>query len=75
MRREAAAYLALLILTLATYWPVTGYDFINYDDPLYVYKNGHVQSGLTVENVRWAFTSTECSNWHPLTWLSHMVDC
>jgi Flp pilus assembly protein TadD len=75
MRRDAAVYLALLILTCAAYWTVTGHDFIEYDDPLYVFQNPHVQSGLTVENVGWAFTSTECSNWHPLTWLSLMFDC
>jgi protein O-mannosyl-transferase len=74
-RHVAAAYLALLILGLAAFWPVCKNDFVNYDDPLYVTKNVHVQSGLTKENVRWAFGNTESSNWHPLTWLSHMLDC
>ena len=45
------------------------------DDPLYVTANSHVATGLTFENIRWALTSTERSNWHPLTWISHMVDC
>lgn len=72
--REIAVYLALLILTLATYWAVMGFDFVNYDDTLYVYRNRHVLSGLTAENFRWVFTSSETSNWHPLTWLSLMFD-
>ena len=44
-------------------------------DPRYVTKNTHVTDGLTWPDVRWAFQSTEASNWHPLTWLSHMADC
>jgi tetratricopeptide (TPR) repeat protein len=75
MRREPAVYLALLILTLVTFWPVCGHDFTNYDDPVFIVQNERVQTGLTPENVRWAFTSTWFSCWHPLTWLSHMVDC
>ena len=63
IRRESiAVYFGLLILTLAAYWPVTRFDFINFDDPVYVYKNPHIQTGLTLENIRWAFTSTDCSN-------------
>jgi tetratricopeptide (TPR) repeat protein len=50
------------------------HGFITYDDPVYVTENAHVKGGLTWENVRWAFQSTEASNWHPLTWLSHMAD-
>ena len=68
-----AALLALI--TLAVYWPVTGFDFINYDDTDYVTYNPMVQQGLTAQSVTWAFTSNHASNWHPVTWLSHMVDC
>jgi len=50
-------------------------DFINYDDPDYVTENEHVQKGFSWEGVRWAFSTTDASNWHPLTWLSHMADC
>jgi tetratricopeptide (TPR) repeat protein len=67
--------LALILLTLAAYAPVRGNDFVNYDDDLYVTRNGMVVRGLTPSSVAWAFTSTSRSNWHPLTWLSHMLDC
>jgi protein O-mannosyl-transferase len=50
-------------------------DFVNYDDGQYVFANSHVLKGLTAENVGWAFTRIHCDNWHPLTWLSHMLDC
>jgi hypothetical protein len=67
---------ALLFLAVAgVFLPVLRHDFITYDDPAYVTANSHVQGGLTWENVKWAFASGEASNWHPLTWLSHMLDC
>ncbi|HZQ47988.1 MAG TPA: hypothetical protein VFC07_13300, partial [Verrucomicrobiae bacterium] len=65
----------LVAVTVAVYWPVTGCDFINYDDPDYVTNNPMVQHGLTAQSVTWAFTQSHASNWHPLTWLSHMLDC
>ncbi len=58
----------------AVYWPVRNYDFLMYDDNVYVSENAHVTSGLSWENVRWAFTHGWASNWHPLTWISHMLD-
>src|SRR5258707_10624938 len=61
-------------LTLAAFAPVVGYDFVNFDDPLYVSANTTVQRGLTGANLRWALTATAAGNWHPLTWLSHMTD-
>src|ERR1041385_8503477 len=64
----------LLLLTFAVYWPVTRYGFINFDDSRYITENPHVLSGLTWGNIRWAFTAGHASNWHPLTWLSHMLD-
>jgi len=67
--------LFLMILTFATFEQVRTYDFINYDDNRYITENQHVQSGLTLEGVTWAFTTTHAANWHPLTWLSHMLDC
>ena len=67
---------ALLFLCVAgIFLRTTADDFLTYDDPVYVTKNVHVTGGLTWANVRWAFSSTEASNWHPLTWLSHMADC
>ena len=68
-----AAMLALV--TLALYWPATHHDFINYDDDEYVTSNVHVQNGLTVESIKWAFLNPVSANWHPVTMLSHMLDC
>jgi tetratricopeptide (TPR) repeat protein len=52
-----------------------GHGFVNYDDDHYVYQNPCVERGLTAAGIVWAFTTTQCYNWHPLTWLSHMLDC
>lgn len=67
--------LLLAVITLAVYFPTLHHGFINLDDNGYVTDNRHVHAGLTDASVRWAFTSTEEANWHPLTWLSHMADC
>jgi protein O-mannosyl-transferase len=62
--------------TFVLYYPVLGHPFIfNYDDDGYVLENQHVQAGLTWTTVKWAVTSTEYSNWHPVAWLSHAMDC
>lgn len=61
--------------TLIVYNQTQGYDFISYDDGSYVYANSHIQNGLTIDNIRWAFTAINACNWHPITWLSHMLDC
>jgi hypothetical protein len=66
--------LVLVFFILVLYWPATGFDFINTDDALYVYENLNVKAGLDSKAVAWAFTSFEAANWHPLTWLSHMLD-
>ncbi len=60
---------------IGVYWQVRSHPFVRYDDLAYVADNPHVRAGFTVENVKWAFTSREQANWHPLTWLSHMLDC
>jgi len=65
----------LVVLTVAAYSPVRLNPFIDYDDPAYVSENQHVLSGLHWNTVVWSFTTTEQQNWHPLTWLSHAVDC
>jgi len=62
-------------MTLAVYLPAVFYPFVNFDDYDYVTQNPHVQAGLSAETISWALTSTEASNWHPLTWLSHALDC
>ncbi len=76
MRKYRTGWLCLVLglLTLALYAPAVRNDFVNYDDPDYVTSNPHVQAGLTLANVKWALTTGEASNWHPLTWLSHCLD-
>ncbi len=74
-KRNLVLCLLILIATLATYNPANQHPFVNYDDDRYVTENPHVRSGLTPATIRWAFTSTEQANWHPLTWLSHALDC
>jgi tetratricopeptide (TPR) repeat protein len=73
-RREWIICLFLIAVILAVYWQVTDYDFVNYDDINYVTENPHVRSGLSLKGIAWAFSTTHASNWHPLTWLSHMLD-
>jgi hypothetical protein len=68
-------YLVLTLATGAVFWQVCTCDFINYDDNEYITENNAVRAGLSCHNVRWAFTSTISNHWHPLTWLSHMLDC
>ena len=65
----------LAAVTLAVYWQVRHFDFVNFDDLNYITKNTHVQSGLTLEGIRWAFSTTSADYlWHPLIWLSLMLD-
>jgi protein O-mannosyl-transferase len=73
---EHPAFIAalLFLITAAVFWPARHFDYINYDDPQYAQSNRHVQQGLTLQSVGWAFTTGDCANWHPLTWLSHMLD-
>jgi len=66
--------LLLSVLVPASYWGVQENNFINYDDPAYVLENRHVKGGLSGEGLVWAFTASYVSNWHPLTWLSLMLD-
>ncbi len=67
--------LLLVLVTLATFRQVKDHAFINFDDQEYVYENPQVQAGLTFQGIKWAFTTSHAANWHPLTWLSHMLDC
>jgi Flp pilus assembly protein TadD len=68
-------YFALALSILLVFWQARNFDFINYDDNHYVSANPHVLTGLTFDNVIWAFTTGQEANWHPLTWLSYMFDC
>ena len=73
---KAVITLVLITATLLAYWPMLGHDFIiYYDDGEYVANNPHIQAGLTMKTVRWAFTAVRAANWHPLTWISHAADC
>ncbi|MFN0009761.1 MAG: tetratricopeptide repeat protein [Planctomycetota bacterium] len=75
MRKELVVCLGLAALTLLAYGRVAGNEFIQLDDNEYVTQNLHVQAGLTSDGLVWAFTTGHSANWHPLTWLSHMLDC
>jgi len=76
MRPELWICLLLAAATLLVYWPVKDFDFISYDDPLYVTDNRYVQKGLSPETVKWAFTDAvkKTNYWVPLTWLSILLD-
>jgi hypothetical protein len=67
--------LLLIAVVLVCYNPVTRNGFLNFDDDRYITENPHVRAGLTWPTVRWAFTTYDQGNWHPLTWLSHALDC
>jgi tetratricopeptide (TPR) repeat protein len=75
-RLLAVALFVLLVVGTATlYTPALQNGFVNFDDPDYVTKNAHVLQGISWANIAWAFnTSNEAANWHPLTWISHMLD-
>ena len=72
--RPAVLSLLLMVITIAVYWPVTRFDFVNLDDQVYVSERPEVLAGLTWSGIRWALTATEGGAWHPLTWLSLMLD-
>src|SRR5438105_428293 len=71
--------LGICVFLVAITWLVFGqtlsHEFINYDDPDYVYQNPEVTKGLTLHGIAWAFTHIHSGNWHPLTTISHMLDC
>ena len=74
-RRDLLICAGLALAVLAVFIQATTFDFINLDDADYVSGNPHVRGGPTIRNVLWAFGTFRNGNWHPLTWLSHMVDC
>src|SRR6202022_2434556 len=79
MKNSRWSLVASCIFLIALTWVVFGqtfrHQFINYDDPLYVLDNAHVRAGLTWHGIEWAFTHVHSQNWHPLTTISHMLDC
>jgi hypothetical protein len=72
-KQNLIVYVFLTVVTLAVFWQVNQYDFV-FDDGVYVTKNSHIQSGITLDGIRWAVCSTDAELWHPLTWLSLMLD-
>lgn len=73
--RTTQICMLLLALNLWVFQDLPGHDFVNFDDTQYITENRHVRSGLTWRGVVWAFSTGHVGNWHPLTWLSHMLDC
>ena len=74
-RCDLLIMLGLAVVTLAIYAQVIGHQFITLDDPTYIQENSMVNHGLTRAGLAWAFTTFHVANWHPLTWISHMIDC
>ena len=74
-KRTVVLCLLLVAATLAVYNPVHGNSFVNFDDDHYITHNPHIVAGLSWDTVKWAFTNYYEANWHPLTWLSHALDC
>lgn len=68
-------FLTLALLTFVVYLPVRNHDFVRYDDDVYVTNNPEIKSGLSWQGIKWAFVTNHGANWHPLTWLSLMLDC
>jgi len=74
-QRKLLCGLLLVVVTLALYNPVSRNGFVNFDDDRYVTDNPQVRAGLRWSTISWAFASLDQANWHPLTWLSHALDC
>jgi tetratricopeptide (TPR) repeat protein len=74
MERGPLLPVLLFCLVLVTFLPCLRNGFVSLDDPSYASRNPHVKQGLTLESLQWAWSNTECSNWHPLTWMSHLLD-
>jgi len=73
-RFRAAGPIILFFLVLAAFFPCIGNGFVNFDDPSYASQNPHVKEGLSWASIKWAWSNTESSNWHPVTWMSHLLD-
>ena len=74
MRPTILICIALVTVTFAVYWQVGNHEFLSFDDDIYIARNVHIYERLTTTDIVWAFTSVEKCNWHPITWLSHMLD-
>ena len=74
MKRDLGILLGLVALVFAAFGRALGHGFVHYDVDVYLIENEVVGRGLTLEGIRWAFTTGYAANWHPLTWISHMLD-
>jgi tetratricopeptide (TPR) repeat protein len=74
-RADLVILLGLAVMTLGIYAQVIGHQFITLDDPTYIRENPNVNRGVTLAGLAWAFSTFHAANWHPLTWISHMIDC
>ena len=74
-RPDLLILLGLAVMTFGIYSQVIGHQFITLDDPSYIQENPMVNRGVTLAGLAWAFTTFHAANWHPLTWISHMIDC
>lgn len=78
MKQQEVKFLLCLLLiigSITAFWRVRDHDFIELDDHMYITENNHVREGFTRKGITWAFTTFHAANWHPLTWMSHMLDC
>ena len=73
-KQKLIVYIVLTVVTLAVYWQVNQYGFVNFDDHVYVTQNIHIQSGITLDGCRWAMGTHFFGLWNPLVWLSFMFD-
>ncbi len=74
-REFVGVCICLVVLTWAVFGQTLEYDFVNYDDPRYVYQNTRITNGLNTDGIAWAFTHIHAENWHPITTITHMLDC
>jgi len=74
IRPEILICLFLVIATLAVYWQLRNYEFVGFDDDVFILQNSKVQNGLALDSISWAFRFDDMTYWHPLTWLSYMLD-
>src|SRR5438874_9968253 len=73
--RQFVVIAAIVALIWIVFGQTLGHDFVNYDDKTYVYGNSLVTAGLSLHGLSQAFVDTQTNNWHPLTIISHMIDC
>src|SRR6266853_1500908 len=74
-RPDILILLGLAVVTFGIYAQLIGHRFITFDDPTYIQDNPMVNRGVTLAGLAWAFSTFYAGNWHPLTWISHMIDC